>query len=411
MNGGDLLQMKAKNNNKLDKYLSVTTEELMDSNVKNKVSFFQNTFDNYKRPTNFAMTTKRISSTSYNDFGQLIEFTIPRYGDKINSIDLEVQLPILSNVGYVNSIGYAMIDYIEIVVGEISVIKVPGEWLDVNDKIYTNENMRIAVNEMIMRFGNFDEESYRGGSLIIPFTFWFTKEPGLAFPLCALSHQDFKVFIKLRPFKDLWFSNSDQTPSQQYRLENIFLLVNYIRLDPLEREIVNKIKHKYLIKQIQYITQTINRTAKISLDDFKYPVIELNWIVRSTSRRKQKDWFNYKMDNENTIDNDPLVNAKLIFEGKDRTDSMIARYYRMYQPLRFRNQIPDDYIYTYVFSLMPEKDSQPSGTCNFSEIKEKFLQLELKSSVLDYELFVFATNYNVLRVEDGYSYVENYLAD
>lgn len=411
MDGGDLLQMKAKNKSKLDKYLSITTEELTDPNVKNKISFFQNTFDNYKRPTNFAMTTKRVSSTSGSDFGQLIQFIIPRYGDKITSIDIEVQLPTLPNIGYVNTIGYAMIEYVEIVVGEVSVIKYPGEWLDVYDKTHTNEDVRTAFNEMVMRFLNHDDESFRGGSLIVPLNFWFTKEPGLAFPLSALSHQDFIVYLKLRPFKDLWMSNSNQIPSEQYKLENMSLLVNYVRLDKLEKEMVNRIKHKYLIKQLQYITQTVNKTAKISLDDIKYPVIELNWIVRSTNRRNQKDWFNYKMDNENSVDNDPLVNAKIVFEGKDRTDTMIARYFRMYQPLKYHGQVPDDYIYTYSFSLMPEKDSQPSGTCNFSEIKEKFLLLEFKNHVHDYELFVFATNYNILRVEDGYSFVENYLAD
>jgi hypothetical protein len=52
--------------------------------------------------------------------------------------------------------------------------------------------------------------------------------------------------------------------------------------------------------------------------------------------------------------------------------------------------------------LKPE-DFQPSGTCNFSRIDNATLDLVLNECVIqkDTQLNIYATNYNVLRIEGG----------
>jgi hypothetical protein len=55
-------------------------------------------------------------------------------------------------------------------------------------------------------------------------------------------------------------------------------------------------------------------------------------------------------------------------------------------------------IYAYSFALKPE-EHQPTGTCNFSRIDNA--QVSVKTTESARNLHMFATNYNVLRIQSG----------
>ena len=58
-------------------------------------------------------------------------------------------------------------------------------------------------------------------------------------------------------------------------------------------------------------------------------------------------------------------------------------------------------INVYSFALKPE-EHQPTGTCNFSRIDNAQVQVALKTGTGNCEtLNMFATNYNVLRIQSG----------
>ena len=58
-------------------------------------------------------------------------------------------------------------------------------------------------------------------------------------------------------------------------------------------------------------------------------------------------------------------------------------------------------INVYSFALKPE-ESQPSGSCNFSRIDNAQLVTDIVGSGTDtYNLKIFATNWNVLRIMSG----------
>ncbi len=73
---------------------------------------------------------------------------------------------------------------------------------------------------------------------------------------------------------------------------------------------------------------------------------------------------------------------------------------------------PSDGINVYSFSLFPE-EHQPSGTANLSKIEEIFLTLwfadrsqepglpEITITDINSRLFIFAFNYNIMRVTNG----------
>ena len=65
--------------------------------------------------------------------------------------------------------------------------------------------------------------------------------------------------------------------------------------------------------------------------------------------------------------------------------------------------MPQKHIYTYSFCLNPEQH-QPTGTCNFSVLDSKKLILK-NPDLSNYELNIYAINYNIFRIEGGRGYL------
>ena len=102
--------------------------------------------------------------------------------------------------------------------------------------------------------------------------------------------------------------------------------------------------------------------------------------------------------------------------------SMPAEYYSMFQPYDYHSNVPSKLIYCYNFSLTPE-EYQPSGTCNFLNLHEKHILLDidtnpsnLSSPDISTNLYatsssiatsgtlnfsIFALNYNKLKIRTG----------
>jgi hypothetical protein len=87
-------------------------------------------------------------------------------------------------------------------------------------------------------------------------------------------------------------------------------------------------------------------------------------------------------------------------------------YFNVVQPFQHHENVPSNAgINVYSFALKPE-EHQPSGTLNMSRIDTAVLNLEIydkaaidvtsfKYIATKSSLFVYATNYNVLRILSG----------
>ena len=111
----------------------------------------------------------------------------------------------------------------------------------------------------------------------------------------------------------------------------------------------------------------------------------------------------------NTVSNNylnssnPVQRAKIMLNGNDRFAERNGTYFSLVQPYQHHENTPDKFhegINVYSFALKPE-DHQPSGTLNMSRIDTAVLNLTMDASVLNGQLFVYATNYNVLRILSG----------
>ena len=107
----------------------------------------------------------------------------------------------------------------------------------------------------------------------------------------------------------------------------------------------------------------------------------------------------------------PVSTGNITLNGHDRFSVENGDYFNYYQPLQHHTRTPADGVNVYSFALHPEQH-QPSGTCNMSRIDSAYLVLKFVDRLrenstiqLDYTtdsvFYIFALNYNVLRIMSG----------
>jgi hypothetical protein len=108
----------------------------------------------------------------------------------------------------------------------------------------------------------------------------------------------------------------------------------------------------------------------------------------------------------------PTITALLQLNGHDRFSVRDGNYFNWVQPYQHHTNIPAVGINVYSFALQPEQH-QPSGTCNLSRIDNTTLLLTVSNNAVGTNLsstvYVYATNYNVLRIMSGINEVINTL--
>jgi len=99
----------------------------------------------YRRYTNFSMESSVIQFDNQADFGRKITTTIPRKGDLLGALWLEIELPALTNsatgarLSYTNATAHALIQEISIEIGEQEIDKQTGEWMEMYSNYVTSE--------------------------------------------------------------------------------------------------------------------------------------------------------------------------------------------------------------------------------------------------------------------------------
>jgi hypothetical protein len=204
--GGGLLQLVA--SGKQDVFLTGNPQ----------ISFFKMV---YRRHTNFATESQPMYFDGTANFGQRISCLIPRRGDLLGKIYLEVLLPQLTSpnivdgsnipVSYVNAIGNALITEITFEVGEQEIDRQTGEWMEIWEQMTTPTGQREALNNMIGRVDGYQVPDLIPGPnspgllLQIPLQFYFCRNPGLYIPLLALQYHPIRINITIAPLQGLFY--------------------------------------------------------------------------------------------------------------------------------------------------------------------------------------------------------------
>jgi hypothetical protein len=392
------------------------------------------------------------------NFGQRVTCLIPRRGDLLGRVYLDVTLPRIYDtegnvLSYTNSIGNALIQEITFEVGEQEIDKQTGEWMEVWTQLTTPAGQRDALNEMLGRVEQYYPPNLipgpnsEGLRLLIPLQFYFCQNPGLYLPLLALQYHPIRINITLRPLQQLFWVQPP--PSQEFwkpactisvdctsQITNMMLWGEYVYLDVEERRMFVSNSHEYLIEQVQYTppySLTAQQTTATIPIEFNHPIKEFIFLAQRDEMANRNEWFNYSnlainepIPSNGTYDvstymnsnapagrMDLIASAKLQLDGYDRFMARGPAYFRLEQPYEHHTTTPvNSFIYNYSFALRPE-DSQPTGTMNASRIDSIVWQIQMNPVLSNPQLpawkqrgncriVVYAHNYNVFRVINGF---------
>jgi hypothetical protein len=444
--GGGLLQLVA--TGKQDLFLTGNPQ----------ISFFKMV---YRRHTNFATEAQPMYFDGTPNFGQRITCLIPRRGDLLGRVYLDVTLPRIYDtsgnvLSYTNSIGHALIAEVTFEVGEQEIVRQTGEWMEIWTQLSTPAGQREALNEMIGRFEPYTPPDLipgpnsEGIRLLIPLQFYFCQNPGLYLPLLALQYHPIRINITLRPLQQLFWIAPPPPPATQEnwkpaattsidctsQIVNMMLWGEYVYLDVEERRMFVSTSHEYLIEQVQYTPPypvTAQQTTATVSVEFNHPLKEFIFVAQRDEMANRNEWFNYSnraidepvpssgsynvqnyMNSNAPADRmDLIASAKLQLDGYDRFTARTPMYFRLEQPYEHHTTTPvNSFIYNYSFALRPE-DSQPTGTMNASRIDSIVWQIQM-NPVLSNPLLpdwkqrgnchivVYGHNYNVFRVINGF---------
>jgi hypothetical protein len=388
-----------------------------------EVTFYQ---AKYKRHTNFAMENieQTVNGTAANS-GR-VSVTVARNGDLVGDMYIEL-LSITSNTVTSNAtddcnwVAERAINNVELSIGGQRIDKHYQKWWRLYSELYLDESKKATYAKMT---------TAPAGTVYLPLIFFFNRNPGLYLPLIALQYHEVRVDIDLASTFGTYLDTS------------VFKVwANYVYLDTEERRRFAQKGHEYLIEQVQHTgsdTVTDGQTKQIRLS-YNHPVKELVWCFSNTAARSEM--WNFTSKNaaddvvlqSNALDATDLSNCfvpvsavgtplyatgvsteqyteeaagplstfKLVLNGQDRFKEQKGKYFNQVQPFNHHSGNPAPGVYSYSFALKPE-EHQPTGTCNFSRIDNAQVAVTMKSSVLGATtMHMFATNYNVLRIQSG----------
>lgn len=407
----------------------------------------------YRRHTNFAIEAIEQVFNGNPTFLQKVSATVSRNGDLINNVYLQFQCPALSlgsvygtdvlgsiptgsSVAWTNSLGHALIRYVDIEIGGQRIDRHYGLWLELWDELTQTAEKVNGYNHMVGKYytnvGLYQNaESPR--IYYVPLMFWFCRNPGLSLPLIALQYHEVKISMEFRGANELIVGldkqydrltdyNTTSLADTSVALQNAALWIDYVYLDTDERRRFAQMSHEYLIEQLQFQgaepVQFGASSYKFRLN-FNHPVKELVWVVQRAVNSQvgtaYNDWFNFSASDPGTPNPthavDLMAEARILLNGHERFAARPQTYFRLVQPYQVHTRIPSKHIYVYAFGLRPE-EHQPSGSCNFSRIDNAQLVMELTNpaNIPNWASWsgnpsgvvsIFATNCNVLRIMSG----------
>jgi len=380
----------------------------------------------FKKHANYSNEYVYMKPENEADFGKKVKFVIPQnQGDLLKTLSLRLKLPILNavgNIGYIESIGHALIEYADIIIGGKTIQRLTSDYLQIYSEHNFTQTKQKALEKLIGKYSfrtsavpvsNPSIISYLGNAseerdCFIDLPFYFYRNPKLAIPLCAITKQEIEIEVKLRDWRGLLVDSTGDVNVEPLEIPSIIdfqLCSEVVFVDSHERAKIKTSKRDYIITQIQQNTFDIDQSAttgKFKLS-FINPVKELYFVIQ----RQGVTPFDY--DNTEISYNNKLVLYEnldyltLSLDGEDiiTEETGTVTFLKAVQGAihHSKTQLIRRF-YSYSFAFEPEK-WYPTGQVNFSIIKEQIINLSLIPSSSSRQFRVYALSYNILRVNEG----------
>lgn len=381
--------------------------------------------ENFRKHSNYSVEFVTIEPSTKVDFGKTTRYKVAaNAGDLLKTCSMKFTLPAINetNVGYIESVGHAVIEYADLIIGGKVVQRVTADWLQIYSEHYFTQTKQNPLYQLVGKYpirtaGTRSNDKYILGYLgasttdidfYVDIPFYFYREPELALPLCAIC--EVEIEIKFRKYEELVVNVSDGSLpilTNPITFVNFSLQCEMVFVEEVEKIKIRKTPVDYLIVQNQLNTFLVpagQSVAKFNLS-FTNLVKELYFVIQSQGARVF-DYDNYRQISEDNklVLFEHLKYLKLTLDGDEVLTEKTGKAVFLKAVQAGIHHAKTQLIrrfYSYSFALEPEKH-HPTGHINFSVIKDQVLELNLNTNTLnDREVRVYARAYNVLRVAEG----------
>jgi hypothetical protein len=398
--------MQITNTGGLDDYLTAKPQEILHpQGVPTYASMFSY---KYTRITPYAKHTIEVPFNEKVDFGRTLTATLPLMGDLVHTIHLHFRLPQLSPpppgsnyLGWVNSIGHAMIESIQLRIGETTIDTHTGLFMEIMDYLSTPPSKTDARSKSLGRYDTANVLAINAlgeQDIYVPLQFWFNKKILSSLPVISLTGQTIKLYVKLRNFVKCVTYDGNVEPVAM-PIQQSGIIIDYYMLCEPERAIFKNEVQDYLIEQWQFETFEINAgitTSRFPLD-FTRCIKEIVFVLVETESEDNNDFFNFGVRSPSKQGAELVSKIGLAFDGKPRQEKISESYFRIVTPQRFHSFAGNKNIYCISFAENPEIN-QPTGTANFSRYDTVELLLDFVDNVPRCRLHVLGINYNKINI-------------
>ena len=409
----------------------------------------------FRKRTQFATQTVNLEHVGEGkpDFGQTVRFRIAsNTGDLLTNLAFRMTLPRTSRsaTGYVESIGHAIIERVDFIMGDTVIQRLTSDELTIHSEHHVTQTKQNALAQLIgkypirsagTRVGSKSILYYLGSQAttqskwIVDLPFWFYMKEHLAVPLCALYKQEVFVEVKLRDYAPLIVSYQNisadpdvdnatrPTLASPVHLVDFTLDVEVAFVDEFERAKIQHTAVDYVITQYQreIFTVPAGATTARLRTSFTNPVRELICVIQREDLGQELQ-FCSPLDFDNITTNgatgygkysaedgqilyEHLKSMSLTFDGTPVLDTITGNALFLKAVMGGIHHSKTQLIrrfYSYSWALEPEKDT-PSGSINMSFIKDQLVDLVLHPNP-DYsrQIRLIAVSTNVLRISEGY---------
>lgn len=342
-------------------------------------------------------------------FGKKISVKIPKVGDFLSKLNLNLTLPKLtinsgSYASYSDALGYAIFDGpIELKIGGTLIQQIYPDVMDIEDEL-TND--QLGKKLMILKSDSYSSARFnaiKDVELNINLDFWFSKSIASSLPLINLN-QEIILEFKLKNF-DQVINYDGITPPDPVEITNGQLFGEYYYVDlQLQNFYKHQQKsHKFLITQTKFdkILYVPSNIIKFNAD-FKFwgPCKELFVIAKDSVSIQNNDYFNYSKPSNS----EPIIKTiGLQFDNTFRFNEYSEMTYRTITTKK-HSIIPNKFMYVFPFCEWPEND-QPSGFLNLTYFENSNFTMTLDNDN-DTFIYIYAKILNVLNIIDGYIKLE-----
>jgi hypothetical protein len=158
----------------------------------------------YKRYTNYSIEQTPQYFKTTPDFGRKCSVNIGKNADLMGMTYIYVELPYIQmenfnnnnkKFSWVQKIGLALINYVEIEIGGYIIDRHYGDWLNIWNELSTSNGIKKSYNKMIGNIIDLTNYSLTKSiyKLYIPLSFWFCQDNGLTLPLIALKNTSINI--------------------------------------------------------------------------------------------------------------------------------------------------------------------------------------------------------------------------